>query len=491
MSDSSGSGREEAGPERADAAESHLDPAHAPDPASVPGRDAELRSAPPTEESSPSWTAPDSWAPPAHTPSRQQPAQSQQQAWQQQAWQQSWPPTGWQQPASQQPGWQQTASQQPGRQQPAWQQPAWQQPGQQAAWTPPPRPGLFPLRPLPFGTLFGTPFRVLRHNPRATVGGALIVQLISTMATVLVVGLTTVFAVLRIAAADRDSSTDTQLIAAGSIALLIAALLVSVVISLIGTALVQGLVASEVARGALGEKLTLRALWRGTRGRRWRLIGWTVLLAAAVGASIALVAAAAAASATAGSWVVTTLFVVVAVLGLGVLWVWLGTKTALTPSIIVVEKTGVFAAVARSWRLTRRSFWRTFGTLALVAVVCSAASAIVTVPLQAIYTIVISVISPTGSLQAGNALAVTIAYYVLSLIVGTLVGSVTAVVQAATATTVYLDLRMRHEGLDADLRRVVDERAAGIQDARDPFATPAWAVPSPSAGQPAASGAPR
>jgi len=56
---------------------------------------------------------------------------------------------------------------------------------------------------------------------------------------------------------------------------------------------------------------------------------------------------------------------------------------------------------------------------------------------------------------------------------------------------VYLDLRMRHEGLDADLRRVVDERAAGIQDARDPFATPAWVMPSSSAGQPAASGAPR
>jgi hypothetical protein len=317
---------------------------------------------------------------------------------------------------------------------------------------------------------------VLRHNPRATVGGALIVQLISTLSTVLVVGVAAVFAVLRIAAADRDSTSDMQLITAGSIAILVAAVLVSVVISLIGTALVQGLVASEVARGALGEKLTLRALWRATRGRRWRLIGWTVLLAAAVAASIALVAASAAASSAAGSWVVTVLLVVPAVCGLGALWVWLGTKTALTPSVIVVEKTGVFTALARSWRLTERSFWRTFGTLALVAVICAGASAVVTIPLQAVYTIVISLISPTGSFQAGNAIGVTIAYYVLSIIVGTLVGSVTAVVQAATATTVYLDLRMRREGLDAELRRVVDERAAGIPDARDPFATPAWAA---------------
>lgn len=408
---------------------------------------------PPMQGDSQGWTAPASWAPPTAPPSYQAP------------------------PAWQQPGWQQPGWQQPSWQQPAWQQ-GWQQPGP-GAWTPPPKPGLFPLRPLPFGTLFGTPFRVLRHNPRATVGGALIVQLISTFTTVLVVGLTAVFAVLRIATADQNSPSDVQLVTAGSIAMLIAAVLVSVVISLIGTALVQGLVASEVSRGALGEKLTLRALWRATRGHRWRLIGWTMLLAAGVVATFALLAAAAVGSAMAGSWVGVVLFIVFGVCGLAALWIWIGTKTALTPSIIVIEKTTVFAAVARSWRLTERSFWRTFGTLALVAVVCSVASSIVTVPLQTVYYIVISVISPTGSLQTGNAIAVTVVYYVISLIVGTLVGSVTAVVEAATATTVYLDLRMRREGLDADLRRVVDERAAGIPDARDPFQAPAWAGARP------------
>ncbi|GAB3804567.1 hypothetical protein GCM10028798_25050 [Humibacter antri] len=425
-------------------------------------------------ESQPAWTAPASWAPPVVPPAYPQPPEWRQPGWQQPTWQQQgWPEQGWPEQ-----GWQQSAWQQP-----AWQQSGWDQQGRQqvgsAAWTPPPKPGLFPLRPLPFGTLFGTPFRVLRHNPRATVGGALIVQLISTFATVLVVGLTAFFAILRISTTDQSSPSDVQLVTAGSIAMLIAALLVSVVISLIGTALVQGLVASEVSRGALGERLTLRALWRATRGRRWRLIGWTVLLAAAVTASFALVAAAAVASAAAGGWLATVLFVVFALCGLAAVWIWIGTKTALTPSVIVIEKATVFAAVARSWRLTQRSFWRTFGTLALVAVVCAVASSVVTIPLQTIYYIVISVISPTGSIQAGNAIVVTVVYYVISLIIGTLIGSVTAVVEAATATTVYLDLRMRREGLDADLRRVVDERAAGIQDAGDPFSTPVWAAARP------------
>lgn len=332
-----------------------------------------------------------------------------------------------------------------------------------------------------FGTLFGTPFRVLRHNPRATVGGALIVQLITTVATVFIVGLTTVFAVLRIVTADRSSTSDASLIEAGSIAVLILATLLAVIVTMIGTALVQGLVASEVSHGALGEKLTLRGLWHATHGRRWRLIGWTALLAAGLTLAIGTVVGLAVAAAAAGSVLATVLIAVFGGLGVIVLLVWLSTKTALTPSAIVIEKTGVGAGILRSWTLTRRSFWKTFGVLALVSVVCSVASSVITVPLQLIYYIVLALISPTGTIQDGGAIGVTIGYYVISLIVGTLVGSVTSVVQSAAATTVYLDLRMRREGLDADLRRLVDERAAGHPDAHDPFATPA---PAPWPQQP-------
>ncbi|WP_022901591.1 hypothetical protein [Humibacter albus] len=392
----------------------------------------------------------------------------------------SWPPPVAPPAVPPQPGWQQ---------QPTWQQGAPYAGAGQQGWTPPPKPGLFPLRPMPFGTLFGTPFRVLRHNPRATVGGSLIVQLISTFATVLVVGLTTVFAVTRVVSADVESPGDQQVIIAGTVAIVILAALVSVLISLIGTALVQGLVASEVARGALGEKLTLRALWRATRGSRWRLIGWTALVAAAAIVSLLIAGLLAAAAASTGSVLLIVLVVLLAVAGLVALWIWLGTKTALTPSAIVVEHANVFVAVRRSWVLTRRSFWRTFGTLALIAVVCSFASYVVAVPLQLIYSVVLAVISPTGSIQEGGALTVTIVYYAVSLTLSTLIGTVTAVIEAAAATTVYLDLRMRREGLDSELRRVTDARAAGLPDASDPFATPApfaSRAPFPPASAPAA-----
>ena len=66
-------------------------------------------------------------------------------------------------------------------------------------WTPPPRPGLIPLRPLTLGTLLGAAFQVLRRNPRPTFGFALIVTGAVSILTLLTVGLVTVFAVSRAA----------------------------------------------------------------------------------------------------------------------------------------------------------------------------------------------------------------------------------------------------------------------------------------------------
>ena len=48
--------------------------------------------------------------------------------------------------------------------------------GAAPGWTPPPKPGLIPLRPLAFGTLLGAAFQVMRRNPRPTFGIALLLN---------------------------------------------------------------------------------------------------------------------------------------------------------------------------------------------------------------------------------------------------------------------------------------------------------------------------
>jgi len=99
-----------------------------------------------------------------------------------------------QQTAPQQPGYPPPpAPAQPAYGQPAYGQPAYAEPSYAApgtypptapgGWTPPPKPGLLPLRPLGFGTLLWAPFRTLRRNPAATFGSGLVVQLASVVAT--------------------------------------------------------------------------------------------------------------------------------------------------------------------------------------------------------------------------------------------------------------------------------------------------------------------
>ncbi|MCC6856264.1 MAG: hypothetical protein IT189_09415, partial [Microbacteriaceae bacterium] len=73
--------------------------------------------------------------------------------------------------------------------------------GPQAGWTPPPKPGLIPLRPLTLGTLLGASFQVLRRNPRPMFGFALLVTGVVFFASFLLVGLVALFAFSRAASA--------------------------------------------------------------------------------------------------------------------------------------------------------------------------------------------------------------------------------------------------------------------------------------------------
>lgn len=349
-------------------------------------------------------------------------------------------------------------------------QPAWSTgapAGAPTGWAPPPKPGLIPLRPLGFGTLLGAPFQAMRRNPKATFGSALLVQGITIVVSVLVIGGVTWFAVSRITSAAPD---DRDAITAGSVLAIILAALIPIAISLIGSVMVQGVVVAEVARATLGEKLRLGQVWRAAAPRLWALVGWTLLASLAALIAVGLVAAVV--------WLVIAVSTdlialgigigVIGALGLVVLYAWLGTKLAIVPSIIVLERAPVSRAVARSWRLTRGYFWRTFGVLALISIILSVASQVVTTPISLIMGIGGSLIDPTGSVE-GAALTTFVVTYILLILVSLVVTAVTSVVTAAAVSLVYIDLRMRTEGLDLELVRFVEARQAGDTSVPDPF----------------------
>lgn len=339
------------------------------------------------------------------------------------------------------------------------------------AWTPPPKPGLIPLRPLGFGTLLAAPFQVLRRNPKATFGSALIVQSLTFVVTLLVVGLVTFFAFERVASAPVGEQDALE---AGAILTIVLSALVPVALSVVASALLQGVIVLEVARATLGEKLRLVALWRRLGRRIWPLVGWTLLLTGALLVGVLLVAGLVVVCVLlGGAWIALAVVIgVVGGLGLVVLSAWVSTKTAIVPSLIVLERLSVPRAIRRSWSLTGGFFWRTLGVLWLIALIVGTVSQIVTFPLSMLLSLFISLIDPNAAFEAYIPTALL---YILTILITLVIGAVTAVVQSAAVALIYIDLRMRKEGLDLDLQRFVE--AAPGDGTGDPYLPAAAQAP--------------
>ncbi|MFC9917663.1 hypothetical protein [Agromyces binzhouensis] len=344
-------------------------------------------------------------------------------------------------------------------------------------WTPPPKPGLLPLRPMGFGTLLWAPFRTLRRNPAPVFGTGLVVQLASVVATAAVF---VPFLVLAIGRIESASAADLDAIMAGTIGWLILLTLVPVAVGVVAGAFLQGVMVVEVASGTLGERLGFGALWRRAAARIGPLIGWTLLVSLIVlgvfGVFATIIVMTALIAPDPLTIVGVVLVIILLVLGLAVLAAWLGTKLALVPSVIVLERAGIAQSVRRSWQLTTGHFWRTFGLILLVGLIVSTiAQTVVQVPMLG-GTILAVILDPTAGATYD---AVTVASTVIGTVLSILVGAIVAVVQAALIAVIYIDLRMRSEGLDLELERHVEAREAG-RPVTDPFAPVPTGEPTPT-----------
>jgi len=359
--------------------------------------------------------------------------------------------------------------------------PGWSAPPPPGAsgWTPPPKPGLIPLRPLTLGTLLGAAFQVLRRNPRPTFGFALLVTGMVSVVAVAVVGLVTFFAVARTATAtDADVST----LNAGSVAMIILSGLVPVALSIVASAILQGIISLEVARGTVGEKLKIPGLWRAARGRIGALIGWSLIIMAVVLVALALVGVLigliVAFGGTAGIVIGVLLGLLAGAITV-VLAAWLSTRLCLVPSVLMLERLPLRDAIRRSWSLTVGYFWRTFGIQLLVIFIVQTVAGIVTAPLSVLFGLGAGLINPNGD-QTGLIVA-GIVLYALTIAVSVVIGAIASVVQAATPALIYIDLRMRKEGLDLELSRFVEARQAGDLTVADPYLPSAQGAAPPAA----------
>lgn len=334
------------------------------------------------------------------------------------------------------------------------------------SWTPAPRPGIIPLQPLTFGTILGRSFSALRHNPRVLLGFAMVVQTIAYLVvTIAIAGIT--FASFSRLDTLQAGTDEWDAVLTGSITMtVLSGLVLGLLAGAIGV-LVQAVVISDVLHAAVAEKMTLGALWRRVRPVAWRLIGWTVLLSLAIGVVIVVVVGLIAllAFAVPAAAVILGILVILAAIPLSL---WLTVKLLLVPAVLIVEHTSLGTALSRSWRLSRGRFWVILGILVLVSLVFGAVAQVVSVPFSFLAASVSTVIAPTGD-EGAAAIIGIVATAGLTQIVTLLIQSVAVIVQSTATGLVYIDCRMRHEGLDLDLLEYVDRRDAGATDLPDPY----------------------
>jgi MFS family permease len=322
-------------------------------------------------------------------------------------------------------------------------------PGQQyppPQWPPPPgmlgaahKPGAMPLRPLGLGDIYDAAFRIIRFNPKATVGSAVLVAAVAMAVPVVVTALLTWTVGMTY---DNPSADVTQ--AEGVAALTsFGSLALGLLLQGVGTILVTGMIARVTAAAAVGQRLSLGAAWAETRGRRWRLVGLTFLLAVGWTVLVGLYVLLWAVVLATGDVTTAVVFGLLSLPAFVVLACWLWVRLAYLPvPALMLEEIGVFAAVGRAYRLTARQFWRTFGIALLTFVIVAVAGQVLSVPISLIGQVVALSLGPE--------------YQLLGLIVvqamsTTVVAAFVTPFQTAVASVQYLDQRMRKEAYDVEL----------------------------------------
>lgn len=351
-----------------------------------------------------------------------------QQPYQQYGQQQPYQPYGQQQPNQRYP------------QQPWGQQSAYPALGQNAMWMSH-KPGIVALRPLQLGDLLSGAISLVRFNPRASLGLSLVVQLV-----VLVLALVGISA----STGQLTSMTDPANPAnASDIIGGLSPVLGSSLLQSFSALLLSGLLAYVTGEAVLGRKPSIGETWRAARPNIWRFLGSQLLISlvglVVVAVLVALTVFMAVGINSTGGAVAVGL---IGSLGVVVAMIYFGTKVILCGPAIMLEGLSIRQGFARSWSLTKGSFWRIFGVYLVGTIIAGVAASLVSTPVQLIVSGIAASTDPTTAVTAS---------LVVSTVTQALAMVLIAPFTAAITCLLYIDQRMRKEGFDITLQSSVDQ----------------------------------
>ena len=312
-----------------------------------------------------------------------------------------------------------------------------------------PKPGVIPLRPLGLGEILDGAFTSIRRNPRATLGIAALLLTASAVITA-ALSLTLIHYVGTVtlpSPGQRLTNAQAAHLLSRILEVLAPTAAVSIVLAFIVDTVLTGLLTVVIGRSVLGHKITAGQAWRLARPRLPALIGATLLIPltlAGLWAVYAIVLVILAVAHAPGA-LIAGLAVLGAIAGI-VLTIWFTTMFRMAAPAVVLERQGPARALARSWRLVRGSFWRVLGITVLAGLIVVVTAGVLQIP----FSLVAAMAGGGSSMLPGT--GGNVAGILISAVGGVVAGAVTRPISAGVAVLLYVDLRMRREGLDLILQ---------------------------------------
>ncbi len=283
-----------------------------------------------------------------------------------------------------------------------------------------PKPGCIPLRPLGVTEILGGAVEALRRNARTVFGLSAVAAVIQAAIGLFVQR----YANLRTGLAIDNSDRAHPKVHWGQFGRLMGS---TVGLSLLGSvfaAVLTGMVVVVVTEDVVGRTASLALVWSKVRSRIWRLVALSLLVG---------------------------LLSTIGLLFLLAPGIWLWGIWAVAVPALIIENYGVAAALTRSKRLVRGTFWRVWGIRALgfgISLVLGGA-------LNVVVTTIASGVTgdrPAGILGGGGTGSLSWAFLLISALGTAAVVTVTAPFQAGIDSLLYVDLRMRKEHLAVELQ---------------------------------------
>ncbi|WP_410590717.1 hypothetical protein [Amycolatopsis sp. lyj-23] len=342
------------------------------------------------------------------------------------------PPRAWQAPGTPAPppGWQHGPGHRPDALPPFTAQQPPYQPHQQPRWNPHGlgKPGVIALRPLNIGDILDGAITAIRRHPLLILG----IGAVASVITAAIGFVVSKFAFGELQGLAKTvqlgpATTDEELRNAvfGTFGDFFLVLISSTLVSTLLLTVTTGLMAAVMGRAALGREVTFGIAWSEVQPRLLPLLGVAFVYA-----------------------LLSTIGVMLCIIPGVLVWVF----WALAAPALVLERGTFREAFARSVKLVGGAFWRVLGVLLLARIIEGVFENIISLPFSVgsgafsqMFNPGKVVVPSTGDLllqSAGQIIAGTIAIPFVALV----------------TVIVYLDQRMRREGMDIELAR-----AAGVQ----------------------------